>query len=180
MLFDIQEFFAEMATHENLEKRNVMAMYKTYFPEELRKSDLREQVWYQEYTTNFKTIPYAVPFASQQDFDWDLLMQLAAGSFSSETQIISNPESSLPELYISVENGGHVVSKPVSSLFGYQIFRLFNIYCEENMNLQNHIYSDEGARKEIFAQRDYKIRQWNYRLKFALKNEQELQAILHG
>jgi hypothetical protein len=32
------------------------------------------------------------------------------------------------------------------------------------MNLQNHIHENEQEKQEIFAQRDYKLRQWKLRL----------------
>ena len=66
-------------------------------------------------------------------------------------------------------------------MFGYQVDRLFKIYCEEQMNLQNHIFENEQEKKEILAQRDYKQRQWKLRLdhlqsKKEKEREQEARA----
>jgi hypothetical protein len=40
---------------------------------------------------------------------------------------------------ISVENEGNVISKMVNELYPFQIDRLYQIYVEEQMNLQNHL-----------------------------------------
>ena len=91
------------------------------------------------------------------------MCQLAAGSFSSEVALDWNENGEI-EYVISVENAGQTIAKKVSELFGYQIDRLFKIYCEEQMNLQNHIHENAQEKTEIMAQRDYKLRQWKLRL----------------
>lgn len=49
--------------------------------------DLKDQIWYKEYVSKFQPIEYAVPSASKEDFDYVLLAQLAASSFSSEVAL---------------------------------------------------------------------------------------------
>lgn len=123
---------------------------------------MEDQLRYKEYINKFETVEYIIPFPSKEDFDWNLLCQLAAASFSSEVALDFSPDGI--EYVISVENSGQTIAKKVSELFGYQIDRLFKIYCEEQMNLQNHIHENEQEKAEILAQREYKLRQWKLRL----------------
>ncbi len=167
-LFDFDLLLDELRNHENQDKKEVIEKYeKNFWP---ITGGVQDQIWYKEYITQFETIEYAIPFASKEDFDWGLLCQLSAGSFSSEVALDWNEDAI--EYVISVENGGQTIAKKVSELFGYQIDRLFKIYCEEQMNLQNHIFENEQEKVEILAQRDYKLRQWKLRLDH-LKSKKE-------
>jgi len=51
---------------------------------------------------------------------------------------------------ISVENEGNVIAKMVNELYPFQIDRLYQIYIEEQMNLQNHLTESiaENAKPE--------------------------------
>jgi hypothetical protein len=171
-LFDFNLLLEELRNHENSEKREVIEKYeKNFWP---ISGSVQDQKRYKEYVSNFPVVEYIVPFASKDDFDWGLLCQLSAASFSSEVGLNWNEENTEAEYIISVENGGQVIAKKVSELFGYQIDRLFKIYCEEQMNLQNHIHENEQEKEEILAQRDYKLRQWKLRIDhLSTKKEQE-------
>lgn len=170
-LFDFNLFLEYLRNHENKDKKEVIEKYEeNFWP---ITGDIKDQLWYKEYISLFDHVEYSVPFSSKEDFDYTLLAQLAAGSFSSEVLLDVNEEW-LSEFVISVENGGQTIAKKVSELFGYQIDTLFKIYCEEQMNLQNHIHQNEQEKKEILAQRDYKLRQWKLRLDhLSVKKEKE-------
>lgn len=171
-LFDFDQLIEELKNNENKDKKEVIDQYeKNFWP--IGGQTVQDQIWYQEYVSKFQTVEYAVPFSSKDDFDYGLLCQLAAASFSSEVALDINEEWTM-EFVISVENGWQTIAKKVSELFGYQIDRLFKIYCEEQMNLQNHLHVNEQEKQEIIAQRDYKLKQWKLRLDhFATKKEQE-------
>lgn len=160
-LFDFDLLLEELRNHENKDKKEVIEKYEQYFGPIT--GSIQDQTWYTEYVSKFDLVEYAVPFASKEDFDYGLLGQLAAASFSSEVALDRNEEWSIVYV-ISVENAGQTIAKRVDELFGYQIDRLFKIYCEEQMNLQNHIHENEQEKQEIFAQRDYKLRQRKLRL----------------
>lgn len=160
-LFDFDLLLEELRNHENKDKKEVIEKFeKNFWPVTW---GVQDQTWYLEYVSKFQVIEYAMPFASKEDFDYDLLCQLAAASFSSEVAL-DRAENDQIEYVISVENAGQTIAKKVSELFWYQIDRLFKIYCEEQMNLQNHIHENEQEKQEILAQRDYKLRQWKLRL----------------
>lgn len=160
-LFDFNALLEELRNHENAEKKEVIEKFEKNFGPIAW--TVQDQNWYTDYVSKFDPIEYAIPFASKEDFDWKLLCQLAAASFSSEVALDRNEEDAI-EYVISVENAGQTIAKKVSELFGYQIDRLFKIYCEEQMNLQNHIHENEQEKAEILAQREYKLRQWKLRL----------------
>ncbi len=160
-LFDFDLLLEELRNHENKDKKEVIEKYEKNFGPVT--GTVQDQNWYKEYVNKFQIIDYAIPFASKEDFDYGLLCQLAAASFSSEVALDRNEEWAISYV-ISVENAGQTIAKRVDELFGYQIDRLFKIYCEEQMNLQNHIHENEQEKQEIFAQRDYKLRQWKLRL----------------
>lgn len=61
---------------------------------------------------------------------------------------------------ISVQSGDQVVVKKVSELRGFQVLRLYEIYCEEQMNLQILIAEDENEKNAILAQRDARKNRW--------------------
>jgi len=61
---------------------------------------------------------------------------------------------------ISVQSGDQVVVKKISELWGFQILRLYEIYIEEQMNLQILMAEDEKEKEAIVSQREYKFNRW--------------------
>ena len=57
------------------------------------------------------------------------------GSFSSDYELKTESEKE-PELYIAVKSWDQSVVKKVSELWSFQIQRLYEIYIEEQINLQ--------------------------------------------
>lgn len=155
MLFDLQKFVQEL--RENEEKKEMLEKYEKLFG--TIEWQIEDQVWYKEYLTKFSPIEYVLPTESKDDFDWNILTQLVAGSFSSEVVLnYTEDKTELPEMIISVENDGKSIAKMVSELRGFQILRLYEIYVEEQMNFQIHFAEDEKEKEEIQSQRDYKFR----------------------
>lgn len=103
---------------------------------------------------------YLVPEEIKDDFDRDLLIQLVASSFSSDGVFDTQNQKDLPDFVISVQSGDQVVVKKVSELWGFQILRLFEIYIEEQMNLQILIQEDEKEKEAILSQRDSRMNRW--------------------
>ncbi|MBS8121470.1 hypothetical protein [Candidatus Vampirococcus lugosii] len=155
MLFDFQEFVQDLK--KNPEKKSVLEKYEKI----VGKIDggLKDQKWYKEYISNFETIKYDVPEEIKEDFDWDLLIQLISGSFSSEGTLDNDGEKT--ELIVSVQSGDQFVVKKISELWGFQVLRLFQIYTEEQINLYVLMNEDEKEKESILAQRDSKLKRWN-------------------
>lgn len=89
-----------------------------------------------------------------------MLIQLVAASFSSDGVFDNQNGKDQPDFVISVQSGDQVVVKKVSELWGFQILRLFEIYIEEQMNLQILISEDEKEKEAILSQRDARLNRW--------------------
>lgn len=132
MLFDFNAFIGEL--RENSEKKDIIEKYeKALWPIAWW---LKEQVWYRDYLNTFSPRKYLVPGELQNDFDWDLLEQLVLWSFSSDYELKTNEWEEIPELYIAVKSGDQSIVKKVSELRSFQIQRLYEIYVEEQINLE--------------------------------------------
>lgn len=159
MLFNFQTFVQEL--RENPEKKEVVEKYEKFFGS--IEGELKDQVRYKEYVMQFTTLEYKVPDELKNDFDRELLMQLVGASFSSDGLIDMDKDddaSPLPEFVISVQSGDQVVVKKISELRWFQILRLYEIYAEEQMNLQILIAEDEKEKEAIIAQRDSRANRW--------------------
>jgi hypothetical protein len=89
-LFDFDLLLEELRNHENKDKKEVIEKYEKNFGPVT--GTVQDQNWYKEYVNKFQIIDYAIPFASKEDFDYGLLCQLAAASFSSEVALDRNEE----------------------------------------------------------------------------------------
>ncbi len=156
MLFNFQTFVAEL--RENAEKKEVIEKYEKFFG--AIEGELVDQSWYKEYVALCPATTYATPEEVKEDFDRHLLMQLVAASFSSDWLIESVEWQELPEFVISVQSGDQVVVKKISDLRWFQILRLYEIYAEEQMNLQILIAEDEKEKDAILAQRESRMKRW--------------------
>lgn len=157
MLFNFQAYIEELK--ENPEKKEVIEKYeKAFWPIEW---ELIDQIWFKDYVSKFKVLPHKVPEELKEDFDWDILMKLVWSSFSSDGLFDYNDWEELPEFVISVQSWDQVVVKKMSELWGFQILRLYEIYIEEQMNLQILIAEDEKEKEAILAQRESRMHRWN-------------------
>lgn len=156
MLFNFQSFVNEL--RENPEKKEVIEKYEKFFGP--IQWDLTDQIRYKEYIAPFPSMQYLIPEELENDFDWKLLMELVASSFSSDGLLEVVDGKELPEFVISVQSGDQVVVKKVSELRWFQILRLYEIYTEEQMNLQVLIAEDEKEKEAIEAQREARKNRW--------------------
>lgn len=163
MLFNFQTFIQEL--RENPEKKEVVEKYEKFFwPIE---GDITDQIWFKEYVSTFPTLGYRVPDELAPDFDRHMLMQLVWASFSSDGLLdmpteeeLEKDENSPAEFIISVQSGDQVVVKKISELRWFQVLRLYEIYSEEQMNLQILTAEDEKEKAAIVAQRDSRFNRW--------------------
>ncbi len=143
---------------EKAEKKETVEKYEKLFGP--ISGDIKDQTRYHEYISLFAPMQYAIPDELTEDFDWDLLGQLVAGSFSSDWTFDPNTESGKPDFMITVNSGDQHVVKKVSELRGFQILRLYEIYVEEQMNLHILINEDENEKEAILSQREARLSRW--------------------
>lgn len=111
--------------------------------------------------TRFEFVPFLTPDELGEDFDWGLLEKLVAGSFSSDYELKLDNEKGDYELYIAVKSGDQSVVKTVSELWSFQMLRLYEIYVEEQMNLQILKKEDESEQGAIDSEREMRLKKWN-------------------
>lgn len=156
MLFDFQAYIADL--REKAEKKQVVEKYeKAYGP---ITGDIKDQMRYKEYVINFKAMPVAVPEELKSDFDREVLVKLVSSSFSSECVLEKDTEKETLDLVISVKSGEQTVVKRLGELWSFQVLRLYEIYIEEQMNLQVLVHDDEKEKAAIIAQRQGRIQKW--------------------
>lgn len=171
MLFNFQAFIDEM--REKDDKKEIVEKYEKHFWP--IKWDTKDQEWYTDYLINFKNHTFKTPEELDKEFDWKLLLQLVAGSFSSDCVFEKDKdvkEGENPrELTISVKSGDQSVVKKVSELWSFQIMRLYEIYIEEQMNLHILIKEEEKDAEAILWQRQLRLERWKLMLDTLDKDE---------
>lgn len=157
MLFNFQAFIEEM--REKADKKEIVEKYEQlYGPIQ---GDIEDQLWFKEYLVDFPFSPFMTPDELGDDFNWDLLQKLVIGSFSSDYELKMDAEKGENELYIAVKSGDQSVVKTVSELRSFQMLRLYEIYVEEQMNLQILKKEDESEQGAIDAERAMRLKKWN-------------------
>lgn len=151
MLFDFQAFIDELREKED--KKEIVEKYLKYFW--TITGEIKDQIRYKEYVGQFSAISYKVPEELKNDFDRDLLMQLVAASYSSEGTIDTHTTDGIYEFIITVSSWDKLVTKKVSELRWFQILKLFEIYAEEQMNLQI-LMAEDDANKQTEEEKNEK------------------------
>ena len=179
MLFDFSSFIDELREKED--KKEVVEKYEKLFWK--IQWDIKDQVWYTGYLSKFPAQAYLTPEDLDDDFDWDILQKLVIWSFSSDYELKQKDENEWWELYISVKSWDQSIVKTVSELWSFQIIRLYEIYIEEQMNLQILMNEDdeESERDALLSEREVRLKKWNavidtmnrWREAEAAKKEQE-------
>lgn len=149
MLFDFNAFIWEL--RDNPEKKEIIEKYEKNLWEITWW--LKEQTWYKNYLINFKPQSYIVPEELENDFDRDLLQQLVIWSFSSDYELKKENWNEKPELYIAVKSWDQSIVKKVSELWSFQIQRLYEIYVEEQLNLEILRHDSEDEKTAIESER---------------------------
>ena len=161
MLFDFPAFIEELREKED--KKEIVEKYEKYFWK--IQWDIKDQIWYTDYLSKFPTQAYLTPEDLDDDFDWDILQKLVIGSFSSDYELKQDDKDGWWELYIAVKSWDQSIVKTVSELWSFQILRLYEIYIEEQMNLQilmNEESEDwEWEKDALIAEREVRLKKWN-------------------
>lgn len=174
-LFSFQEFIDEC--RENSDKSEIIKNYEAIFgpmPSDFKQTDI-----YKQYVSKF-TVPkhfkLIVPSELMHDFDWKLLEQLTAASFSSEYRFVPSDDiSSTYQLYISVTSGGKKVVKKIEELWSFQILRLFEIYIEEQIKLftlMSDKDEDDSEHEAISAEQKARLKKYRLLTEGLTENEE--------
>lgn len=172
MLFDFQSFVSEL--RENEDKKEIIEKYEKLFWE--IKWDIKDQIRYTEYLSQFPTQLYLTPEDLDDDFDWDILEKLVLGSFSSDYEFKQNDEKWWFELFIAVKSGDQSIVKTVSELWSFQILRLYEIYIEEQMNLHVLLNEDLEEKDALLSERNMRLKKWTAVLDTMNRTEEAEQA----
>ena len=161
MLFDFPAFIEELREKED--KKEIIEKYEKLFWK--IQWDIKNQIWYTDYLSQFKSQPYLTPEDLEDDFDWDILQKLVIGSFSSDYELKQQDKDSWQELYIAVKSWDQSIVKTVSELWSFQIIRLYEIYIEEQMNLQILMkeWDEEwdSEKDALISEREVRLKKWN-------------------
>ena len=159
MLFDFPAFIEELREKED--KKEIVEKYEKYFGK--IQWDIKDQIWYTDYLSKFPTQSFITPEDLDDDFDWDILEKLVIGSFSSDYELKQDKEDTEQELYIAVKSWDQSIVKTVSELWSFQILRLYEIYIEEQMNLQILMSEEdeENEKEALISEREVRLKKWN-------------------
>lgn len=171
MLFDFPAFIQELREKED--KKEIVEKYEKLFWE--IKWDIKDQSWYTDYLTQFKPQSYITPEDLEDDFDWDLLEKLVAWSFSSDYELKEAEKGKWFELYIAVKSWDQSIVKTVSELWSFQVLRLYEIYIEEQMNLQILMNEEADEREALLSERQVRLKKWDAVLD-TMNREQEAES----
>lgn len=162
MLFDFPAFIEELREKED--KKDIVEKYEKYFWKIVW--DIKDQIRYKDYLAQFPTQSYLTPEDLEDDFDRDILEKLVIGSFSSDYELKQEDKDWWRELYIAVKSWDQSIVKTVSELWSFQILRLYEIYIEEQMNLQILMNEDESEdweweKEALISERQVRLKKWN-------------------
>lgn len=168
MLFEFTEYIDDL--RDNSEKSKMIHKYEEQFGEIPDK--IEDMNLYKEYLSLFEFSKGFVgnlhlPEDLEDAYDYDLLLKLCSGSFSSEMYFEIGKENKI-ELVISVENEEQTVTKILSELWGYQINRLIEIYIEEQMNMTLVMYENDEEIESVGEQRKAMLRKHDKQIKKAI------------
>ena len=159
MLFDFPAFIDELREKED--KKEIVEKYEKHFWK--IQGDIKDQIWYTDYLSKFPTQAYLTPEDLDDDFDWDVLQKLVIWSFSSDYELKDSKDGW--ELYIAVKSWDQSIVKTVSELWSFQILRLYEIYIEEQMNLQILMEEEdenwEWEKEALISEREVRLKKWN-------------------
>ncbi len=175
MLFDFPAFIEELREKED--KKEIVEKYENFFWK--IQWDIKDQIWYTDYLSQFNFQSYLTPEDLDDDFDWDILQKLVIGSFSSDYELKQDEKDGNWELYIAVKSWDQSIVKTVSELWSFQILRLYEIYIEEQMNLQILMNEEneewESEKEALISERQVRLKKWNAVLD-TLNRSQEAEA----
>lgn len=172
-MFDFKEFIDSLRESEG--KKDIVEKYEKFV--EPLPEKFEDTIIYKDYLSKFdiNNLDLLYPEYIDEDFNWDLLIRLVIGSFSSSYALDEDKETWKIELIINVSAWDKHIAKKLSELWGFQIARMYEIYIEEQMNLEILAHEDEKEKDIILSQRSANLDKWKLVLDnmYAQKLKQE-------
>lgn len=110
--------------------------------------------------------------------------QLVASSFSSEYELEIDTETQLVNLIITVVYGEQRITKELQELWTFQILRLFEIYIQEQLNLEGVRLESEDNKEGVEMEREMKLLEYRKKMRQIKKklmnnqlNQQEIDDV---
>ncbi len=154
-LFDFKAYIDSLLEDKN--KKEVVEKYTNLVEDITKIEKVEDTIFYKNYVHLFPTFDYLVPIELKDDFEWNLLLQLATSSLSTKVSVEYNKEKTGIEVIITVVTNDTKVTKKVSELWSFQVLRLFEIFIEEGMNLESLAKEGESEKKGIQTQRKQRL-----------------------
>lgn len=176
-LFNFQETISNLREKvANTEPENEEIRFQHLLDTITEKTELEDLAFYKDYLSKFDVEHGFEGFELNYDptmeefkADFPLLIRFIAASFSSTYDLKYDALTDKVILIIHVEMPNKSISKQLDELWMYQIYKMFQNYFEEQLNLATIYEEDEDERKEIDAGR-------SERLELFQKNISELRA----
>lgn len=162
LLFDFRKFVDELRKDEEKEK-TIKGFEEKYGS--LKDKDYMDLPFYKDYLCKFK-IPAGlmkrikVPPEIAEDFDYELLLRLVIGSFSSSYSLEHDDKTDKERLLICVTSNAESVAKYLDDLWSFQVLRLFEIYFAEQMDLASLWKSSKEEKSSITAERKLRLQRF--------------------
>lgn len=174
-LFDFQQFVEEL--RENEKKSEIINKFEEHYGS-LQGKDLSEMPFYKDYLAKFEVDDelvqrLKVPDELIDEFDYRLLLILVAGSLSSNYSLEHCDDTDKERLKITVQSGDQSITKYLDDLWSFQIYRLFEIYVEEQMNMDILTSNSEEEKDAILEEREMRLKAFKVKMTI-LKLEIEL------
>lgn len=158
-LFNFKKFVKALRADE--EKKDIVEKFEKAYGS-LEGKDYTDMPFYTEYLAHFEISDefmdcFKVPDNLANFFDYKLLFQLVAASFSSEYMLMNIDETNQERLRISVVSGNQSVVKDLDELWSFQILRLFEIYFEEQISMANLMSDSQEDSAAIACERTARL-----------------------
>ena len=157
-MFNFEAFIESL--RENDEKKEIVEKYEKFV--ETLPTKFEDTIIYKDYLSKFdiSKIDLLLPEYIDNDFDWNLLLKLVIGSFSSTYAFDIDEDTKKDVLVINVSAWEKHVAKNLPELWGFQIARMYEIYIEEQMNLEILAHEDEKEKDIVLSQRAANLDKW--------------------
>jgi len=165
--FDFKRFIESLDNNDD--KHEIIEKYKKHVGIDLRRVERIEDLpLYKDYLAHFDTkgIKLFAPEYLDDGFDLDLLLRVVVGSFSSGWAFEFVDGSDAARLLIKVSAGDRHIDKYLDALWGFQIARRYEIYIEEQLELEVLMFEDENGKEEeiIESQRHRQLEKYDEQL----------------
>lgn len=176
-LFDFESYVQEL--REKVKDGTTKMEYPSILDSIPEDAEFEDLPVYKEYISKFDVassfkgagiVGMKVPSDLEDDFDYTLLLQLVAASFSSDYELKLDLETRLVDLIITVKSGNQSITKELQELWSFQIIRLFEIYINEQLELEGLCLESEDYREGVDLERQARL--VNYRKMISRLNRQ--------